>query len=301
MTIVHNTRSSRPHCIVSVNYVLSGIQEAGLILSVEQTQSGYIGCAPSSSVSPPLCSGSPPPPEVIMNSTHDLNHHRSDLTEAKNEEHELNGENGENPAHPEDHKLPPPVLPSYSTTASVSHPVHHHLPPPPLLLHHHHHSQHPHLSPPEINRPELPEPDGEISAVDLEGEEPHQHQPHEEEPHHEASPPVYYYSTTPYISSPHDLNRSEVTEVRDVISVEGVESSSTYAALHASHEYPPAAHPVIFSHDISPVTTCHLPYPYYYLGYPESGTGDHLIFTEPAAVNSSDTRFCDTESCSHAS
>ncbi|CAF4940842.1 unnamed protein product [Pieris macdunnoughi] len=35
-TIVHNSRSSRPHCIVSVNYVLSDIEEKNLILNLEQ-------------------------------------------------------------------------------------------------------------------------------------------------------------------------------------------------------------------------------------------------------------------------
>ncbi|XP_045782203.1 single-minded homolog 1 isoform X2 [Maniola jurtina] len=35
-TIVHNSRSSRPHCIVSVNYVLSDIEEKHLILNIEQ-------------------------------------------------------------------------------------------------------------------------------------------------------------------------------------------------------------------------------------------------------------------------
>merc|ERR1719495_581812 len=35
-TIVHNSRSSRPHCIVSVNYVLSEKQEQDLILNAEQ-------------------------------------------------------------------------------------------------------------------------------------------------------------------------------------------------------------------------------------------------------------------------
>ncbi|XP_063632124.1 single-minded homolog 1 isoform X1 [Cydia splendana] len=35
-TIVHNSRSSRPHCIVSVNYVLSDIEEKHLILNLEQ-------------------------------------------------------------------------------------------------------------------------------------------------------------------------------------------------------------------------------------------------------------------------
>lgn len=36
-TIVHNSRSSRPHCIVSVNYVLSDIESKNIQLSVEQT------------------------------------------------------------------------------------------------------------------------------------------------------------------------------------------------------------------------------------------------------------------------
>lgn len=35
-TIVHNSRSSRPHCIVSVNYVLSDLEAKDLVLSVEQ-------------------------------------------------------------------------------------------------------------------------------------------------------------------------------------------------------------------------------------------------------------------------
>ncbi|XP_013414164.1 single-minded homolog 2 isoform X2 [Lingula anatina] len=36
-TIVHNSRSSRPHCIVSVNYVLSEVEAKDLQLQVEQT------------------------------------------------------------------------------------------------------------------------------------------------------------------------------------------------------------------------------------------------------------------------
>lgn len=36
-TIVHNSRSSRPHCIVAVNYVLSDVEAQALQLSVEQT------------------------------------------------------------------------------------------------------------------------------------------------------------------------------------------------------------------------------------------------------------------------
>ena len=35
-TIVHNSRSSRPHCIVAVNYVLSDREHADLVLNTEQ-------------------------------------------------------------------------------------------------------------------------------------------------------------------------------------------------------------------------------------------------------------------------
>ncbi|KAK2160410.1 hypothetical protein LSH36_134g05028 [Paralvinella palmiformis] len=38
-TIVHNSRSSRPHCIVSVNYVLSGVECKDLQIQLEQTMS----------------------------------------------------------------------------------------------------------------------------------------------------------------------------------------------------------------------------------------------------------------------
>jgi len=40
-TIVHNTRSSRPHCIVSVNYVLGNVEEKDLKLSIEQIDPSY--------------------------------------------------------------------------------------------------------------------------------------------------------------------------------------------------------------------------------------------------------------------
>ncbi len=36
-TIVHNSRSSRPHCIVSVNHVISEVEYKALVLSVEQS------------------------------------------------------------------------------------------------------------------------------------------------------------------------------------------------------------------------------------------------------------------------
>lgn len=56
ITIVHNSRSSRPHCVVSVNYVLSDVEAKDLILQTDQTISredtsiGYIPtCTPLSS------------------------------------------------------------------------------------------------------------------------------------------------------------------------------------------------------------------------------------------------------------
>lgn len=58
-TIVHNSRSSRPHCIVAVNYVLSEREQAGLVLNTEQlpaispafTEPGY--CNPGSQYTEP--------------------------------------------------------------------------------------------------------------------------------------------------------------------------------------------------------------------------------------------------------
>lgn len=35
-TIVHNSRSSRPHCVVSVNYVLSDIHERDIEVEIQQ-------------------------------------------------------------------------------------------------------------------------------------------------------------------------------------------------------------------------------------------------------------------------
>ncbi|XP_049883327.1 single-minded homolog 1 isoform X2 [Pectinophora gossypiella] len=52
-TIVHNSRSSRPHCIVSVNYVLSDIEEKHLILNVDQGPPKHDVPAPSHVTPPP--------------------------------------------------------------------------------------------------------------------------------------------------------------------------------------------------------------------------------------------------------
>lgn len=54
VTIVHNSRSSRPHCIVSVNYVLTATESTGLILNCEQKLScSSPGNPPSAPLSTP--------------------------------------------------------------------------------------------------------------------------------------------------------------------------------------------------------------------------------------------------------
>ncbi|XP_028326684.1 single-minded homolog 1-A [Gouania willdenowi] len=54
-TIVHNSRSSRPHCIVSVNYVLTEMEYKGLQLSLDQATSKTSFSYSSSSVLPQPC------------------------------------------------------------------------------------------------------------------------------------------------------------------------------------------------------------------------------------------------------
>uniref|UniRef100_A0A3P8R4E5 SIM bHLH transcription factor 2 n=1 Tax=Astatotilapia calliptera TaxID=8154 RepID=A0A3P8R4E5_ASTCA len=49
-TIVHNSRSSRPHCIVSVNYVLTDIESKELQLSEDQSQVTKCGVSLTSSL-----------------------------------------------------------------------------------------------------------------------------------------------------------------------------------------------------------------------------------------------------------
>ncbi|KAJ8678677.1 hypothetical protein QAD02_014464, partial [Eretmocerus hayati] len=58
VTIVHNSRSSRPHCIVSVNYVLSQTEARDLVLSCEQKASAAVTTSPSVT-SQPIKAGSP--------------------------------------------------------------------------------------------------------------------------------------------------------------------------------------------------------------------------------------------------
>ncbi|KAG7201772.1 hypothetical protein KM043_004492 [Ampulex compressa] len=57
VTIVHNSRSSRPHCIVSVNHVLTGIEFSGLVLNCEQKSScSCPGNPPSAPLTTPAVS-----------------------------------------------------------------------------------------------------------------------------------------------------------------------------------------------------------------------------------------------------
>ncbi|KAL1131537.1 hypothetical protein AAG570_011154 [Ranatra chinensis] len=75
-TIVHNSRSSRPHCIVSVNYVISEHEAKDLVLTtwgcedrLEGAKSGGAGCGPNrqACATPPASSKQPkyhhPPPQ----------------------------------------------------------------------------------------------------------------------------------------------------------------------------------------------------------------------------------------------
>ncbi|KAL1267248.1 hypothetical protein QQF64_002923 [Cirrhinus molitorella] len=52
-TIVHNSRSSRPHCIVSVNYVLTDVEYKEMQFSQDQSRSRASLCYKSSSVAAP--------------------------------------------------------------------------------------------------------------------------------------------------------------------------------------------------------------------------------------------------------
>ncbi|CAN7975192.1 unnamed protein product, partial [Ixodes persulcatus] len=61
-TIVHNSRSSRPHCIVSVNYVLSELQAQELQLQTHQSRSKTSPCTFQPSETAPTSSASKPAP-----------------------------------------------------------------------------------------------------------------------------------------------------------------------------------------------------------------------------------------------
>lgn len=59
VTIVHNSRSSRPHCIVSVNYVLTKPENTDLLLNCEQkSYCSNPSNPPSTPLSTPTTSGS---------------------------------------------------------------------------------------------------------------------------------------------------------------------------------------------------------------------------------------------------
>ncbi|XP_076177802.1 bHLH transcription factor single-minded [Ptiloglossa arizonensis] len=66
VTIVHNSRSSRPHCIVSVNYVLTEPESTDLVLNCEQISS----C--SSPGNPP---SAPLDAQTVSGATNDLDNH----------------------------------------------------------------------------------------------------------------------------------------------------------------------------------------------------------------------------------
>lgn len=80
VTIVHNSRSSRPHCIVSVNYVLTATENTGLILNCDQklscSTSGNPPSAPLSSApavnANDLDDQSPSPPSYRSGRTKEL-------------------------------------------------------------------------------------------------------------------------------------------------------------------------------------------------------------------------------------
>lgn len=60
-TIVHNSRSSRPHCIVSVNYVLSDLEASDLVLNTEQKLSSGVASCPTPTTLPGGTPSSAPP------------------------------------------------------------------------------------------------------------------------------------------------------------------------------------------------------------------------------------------------
>nr|XP_037875813.1 single-minded homolog 1 isoform X2 [Bombyx mori] len=69
-TIVHNSRSSRPHCIVSVNYVLSEIEEKHLILNIDQVPPKLNHDAPTPSHVPTTTTS----PQMHIRHTDKINH-----------------------------------------------------------------------------------------------------------------------------------------------------------------------------------------------------------------------------------
>lgn len=127
VTIVNNSRSSRPQCIVSVNYVLSDKEAAHLVLNSEQKASTIPGNQPSAPLSSNCgisrdmvveesqCSPSPPylpratEPQVVdfadtaysssgeyMSTPGHMNHYQASYPTAQNPPHHGSGPGGGN-------------------------------------------------------------------------------------------------------------------------------------------------------------------------------------------------------------
>ena len=111
-----------------------------------------------------------------------------------------------------------------------------------------------------------------------------------DEVHHNSLSVIYPPS---YILSPHDMNRSEMTAEEQVDMSEG-ETYPHHQQLHPHYGIP---HPIVLQ-DLSG-THCNIPYSTCYYVFPDNP--DHLVYADSPVVSTPDTRFCDTESCSHAS
>lgn len=93
VTIVHNSRSSRPHCIVSVNYVLTATESTDLILNCEQKSS----C--SSPGNPPSAPVSTPVTTPVTIGASELDNHSHYLSSSPYASHGINGAAHEDSAY----------------------------------------------------------------------------------------------------------------------------------------------------------------------------------------------------------
>ena len=100
-TVVHNTRSSRPHCIVSVNYVLSQKEAKDLLLNEMQ---GNIIRTPTEPVSTPSRPAviTPSQPPVFQNTPTTLPNHQIHQKELQTFQH-TNNNNHMHISHNENH------------------------------------------------------------------------------------------------------------------------------------------------------------------------------------------------------
>ncbi|XP_011147273.2 protein single-minded isoform X1 [Harpegnathos saltator] len=144
VTIVHNSRSSRPHCIVSVNYVLTAAENAGLILNCEQKlPCSSPGNPPSAPLSTPavgandLDNHSPSPPSYRAGRTKEppdtdytdsSGYHNSDYiaTGATNHNHYLSPSpyaphSVDGAAHGEDAYYNPDMFYQFNDPANLQH------------------------------------------------------------------------------------------------------------------------------------------------------------------------------------